>query len=392
MPLFLWSLLAGAAASIPVALHLLHRRKPKPVPFSSLRFLHEAIAKTRRSRHLTNVFTLLMRVLIMVLLVFAFKQDKVRFSWIPEGKRTVVIVLDASASMRYQDGEDTCFARASEWALNLIRSLDEEDQVAVLMPGLPEPRLIFPPISDHETVNRAIQQAQPGYGAADLVELLNDMIGRLSEEDGTAALEFHVFSDFQKAGWNDAEAEGLNEQLTDQEILLFLNHVQPTVTANAGLSKAFFYPPAILGDGDFQAKAHVRSSADYSGGNTLRLIVQSNEQKKKPFRLLPDQTVTEIIGGVAEGEAQYVLGQLELDDDAFPVDNVFRFCLPRLPGIPVLLVDGSGRNNAGFRDTPFLKHAIQPKGKARTLFLPRTVDWTTFKAGPLDDSRVLFLC
>lgn len=392
MPLFLWSLLAGAAASIPIALHLLHRRKPKPVPFSSLRFLYEAVAKTRRSRHLTNVFTLLMRVLIMILLVFAFKQDKVRFAWIPEGKRTVVIILDASASMRYQDGETTCFSKASEWALNLVRSLDEEDRVAVLMPGLSEPRLIFPPISDHETVSRALQHAEPGYGASNLVEQLNDLVARLEEEYGTSALEFHVFSDFQKAGWNEEEAEGLNEQLTKREILLFLNHVQPIVTANAGLAKAFFYPPAILGDGDFQAKAHVRSSAEYSGGNTLRLFVQDKEQNQKPFRLLPDQTVTEIVGGVAEGEAKYVLGQLELDDDALMADNVFRFCLPRLPGIPVLLVDGSGQNNVGFRETPFLRHAIQPKGKARTLFLPKTVDWDTFKAGGEDESHVLFVC
>ena len=45
-----WFMLASAVAAVPLALHLLHRRRPQPVPFSTIRFLREAIASTRRSR------------------------------------------------------------------------------------------------------------------------------------------------------------------------------------------------------------------------------------------------------------------------------------------------------------------------------------------------------
>ena len=393
MPFLLWSLLAGAAAVIPVALHLLHRRKPKPVAFSSLRFLHEAIAKTRRSRHLTNFLTLLMRMLIMLLLVLAFARPSVRFAtWLAVGSRTVVIVVDASPSMLYREGEDSCFDRATEWALNLVRSLDRKDKVALVLPGLTEPRVIFPAVSDHEAVTRALEKAETGYRTVSLVETLNDLLARLPTGTAGIGLEIHVISDFQETGWNATEAEGLGSQLAQREILLFLNHVPPSMTANAGISKVAFYPPAILGDGQFQTKAYVRTSIDYSGGNTLRLMVKGQEQSRKVFKLLPDQTVSEVLAGTAAGDDQYVVGQLELDPDGFVTDNTFRFCLPRLPGIPVLLVDGSAQNNVGARETPFLRHAIQPRGKARTLFLPKTIDWQTFLAADMREYRMVFVC
>ena len=51
-PYFLFALLS---VGLPVMLHLLNRRDPKPVPFSTLRFLQTALAKTRKSRRLTQI-------------------------------------------------------------------------------------------------------------------------------------------------------------------------------------------------------------------------------------------------------------------------------------------------------------------------------------------------
>jgi hypothetical protein len=110
------------------------------------------------------------------------------------------------------------------------------------------------------------------------------------------------------------------------------------------------------------------------------------------FDLLPDQTVRQGIAGHATGSDTVVMGELELEPDGFAEDNVYRFCLPRLPGIPVLLVDGGARGSEGKRDTFFLRHAIQPRGKATTLFLPEDRDWTGFLGGDLEPYRVVFVC
>ena len=95
-PLFL---VAAAAAAAPIVLHLLHRRNPKPFPFSTLRFLQAAVAKTRRSHHVTQFLILLLRVLIILLLALAFARPRLPAGgFLPEGPRTLVLVVDSSAS------------------------------------------------------------------------------------------------------------------------------------------------------------------------------------------------------------------------------------------------------------------------------------------------------
>ena len=110
------------------------------------------------------------------------------------------------------------------------------------------------------------------------------------------------------------------------------------------------------------------------------------------FSLRPAQAVSESLGAGASGDAKSVTGFLELGTDALAEDNVFRFSLPRLPGIPILLVDGSARGEQGTRDTFFLRYSIQPRGKAKTIFLPRIVDWPTFGSRDPREFRVIFIC
>jgi hypothetical protein len=396
MPFFLanWYLLFGLAAAVPVALHLLHKRKPQPVPFSTLRFLQDAISKTRRSRHLTNFLTLLMRVLLMLLLAAAFAQPQVRFaSFIPQGPRTVVIILDGSASMRFRDGEETCFERAKGWIEKLVGSLSEADRVALLAPGVPEPRVAFPPVSDHKSVLRALRELGPGYGKANLAETLSDLVGRLDEiGKRSVGTEVHIFSDFQASGWGEKEVAAVAAQMAERRLVLFLNHVKPAVAANAGIAKAAFYPPAVLGDGEFEARATVLASNEYRGANSLKLSVQSGEQNRITFDLVPGQVLRQGIAGRATGSDTVVMGELALEPDGFSEDNVYRFCLPRLPGIPVLLVDGGARGTEGKRDTFFLRHAIQPRGKSTTLFLPTDQDWAGFLGGDIEPYRAVFIC
>lgn len=388
-----WFMLASAVAAVPLALHLLHRRRPQPVPFGTIRFLREAIASTRRSRNLTNLLTLLMRVLIVLLLAMAFAQPIVRFTtFMPEGKRTLVIVLDGSASMQTRDGERSCFEHGRDWALKLLGSLNQGDRVAVFCPGTAQPRVVFPPNSDHEAIARTLGELQAGAGAANLAEALSDALNRLGDTAKGAGVEIHVFSDFQRSGWRPAEVEALAPALSGRGMLLFLNHLTPAVAANVGIAAAEFIPPAILGEGQFQTRVTVRASADFSGPNTLRLLVGDQEQARHSFRLTPGQELRLELAGQAQGGDSHVAGQLELEADGFPLDDVFRFSLPRLPGIPVLLVDGSARGDEGRRDTFFLERAIQPRGKDTSIFLPRVVDWPTFVSSPLAAYRVVYIC
>ena len=139
MPFFLGSgfLVAAAAVIVPIALHLLQRRRPRPVMFGTLRFLRDAIAQSRRAHRITQGLTLLMRILIILLLAAAFARPLLRRSGlIPAGRRTVVMIVDCSASMQTLEGGRNYFDHARSWAVALTDSLQDGDRAAVVAAGL----------------------------------------------------------------------------------------------------------------------------------------------------------------------------------------------------------------------------------------------------------------
>ena len=397
MPVFLapWFLVGALAAGIPIALHFLHRRRPSPVAYSTLRFLSEAIARTHRSRRLTHVLTLLFRVLILLLLALAFSRPTVRdVAWLPKGKRNVILVLDGSASMTYREGDESCFERALEWARRNVEQLESGDRVAVLVPGTANEKLIFPPISDHARVARELEKAEPGDGSTDLANALSRAARYLQEEDVAGLVEFHVFSDFQRSAWEAAKLEDVSAEGSEGSRVVFLNRVSPRQPVNAGLEKAVFHPPALVGEARLEIEADVRLSPDYRDAAVLSLhAADGRELARESVTAVAGRTGRQLIQAqVAGGESGYFCGELVLNKDALARDNVYRFCLSAVPKIPVLLVDGSAEGDRAGRETLFLKHAIQPRGQVSSVFDTRVAGWDMFRRLTLTQFQVVFVC
>ena len=64
-PLFLMGI---ATAAIPVIIHLIHRRKARQTPFSTLRFLRMSHHRTAHRRRLHELLLLAMRCIILIAL------------------------------------------------------------------------------------------------------------------------------------------------------------------------------------------------------------------------------------------------------------------------------------------------------------------------------------
>jgi len=73
-----WILALGAlAAGIPVAMHLMARRRPKPTPFPTIRWLSETMAAHRSRHRLKHLILLILRVVAVLWLALAFAQPSV---------------------------------------------------------------------------------------------------------------------------------------------------------------------------------------------------------------------------------------------------------------------------------------------------------------------------
>ncbi|MFA6929324.1 MAG: BatA domain-containing protein [Lentisphaeria bacterium] len=380
---FLWFSLA---ALVPVALHLLHRKKPRPVFFAAFRFLKMALEQSRRSRRLTQCTALLLRVLILLALAAAFAQPLLRFArFLPEGRRLLVIVVDASASMQALEGGVSRFELARVWALDLLQGLRKDDLVAVLAPGSPQERLIFPPVSAHREVIQALSELQCGWGKAGLLELVRDCLNR--EEGGLRGVELHLFSDFQQSDFNLSLLGELAKELEKRRGVLFCNRIAKGKPGSCGFSEVQFFPPAIIASGAYQARATISASENFSGSNVLRLLQDGRELGQAVVDLLPGGSEKAVLRGSPTHSEGEVSGYLELEPDSFLPDNRFYFSLPRLAGIPALLVSGDGN-----RDTFFLEKAISPGGHASTLVMPQKMDWVTFAGLDIAEYSFLFLC
>src|ERR1041384_2938324 len=108
-----WMLPGLAAASIPIIIHLLNRRKFRETPWAAMQFLLAAIRKNYRRVRLEQWILLAVRTAIVILVALGMAKPFLEsLGAIPvlAGQRTHrVLVLDGSMSMAYAPAQVTRF-------------------------------------------------------------------------------------------------------------------------------------------------------------------------------------------------------------------------------------------------------------------------------------------
>lgn len=103
-PALLWFL---AAASVPIAIHLINRRRHKTVRWAAMQFLLKAARQSRGKKKLRNILILACRALAIAALALAAARPIVSglLGWGGGSIDTVVLLLDRSASMETKPGD-----------------------------------------------------------------------------------------------------------------------------------------------------------------------------------------------------------------------------------------------------------------------------------------------
>ena len=127
-------LLGLVAAALPLAIHLLHRGRAQPHPFSDFVFLRQLQQNRMRRLQLRQWLVLLLRTLIIVLIVCAFARPTYQAGggW-GSGDRPVAVhaLLDLSYSTRYQRPSGSLFDQLQRQLGDLLAVLPPRDQVTV---------------------------------------------------------------------------------------------------------------------------------------------------------------------------------------------------------------------------------------------------------------------
>ncbi|MFA6045037.1 MAG: BatA domain-containing protein [Phycisphaerales bacterium] len=202
--------IAGLACiALPILIHILMRRRRRPVTFGAMKFLIEAYRRQRRRVNLEQILLLASRCLLVALLALALGRPLfgAKSGLLGTPARTVYLVIDNSLSSATGDAME----RLRTQAMNLLGTLDgaRGDRAALISAAGPADALIAPPTSDLAAVGELIRSLSPTDSKADwpgAAARIRDDLKRTLEQEPGAAPTVALFSDF-RAGSADVSAE-----------------------------------------------------------------------------------------------------------------------------------------------------------------------------------------
>ena len=193
-PFLLWFL---AAASVPVIIHLLNKRRHKTVQWAAMQFLLKATRESRGKKKIRHILILTCRALGIAALAFAAARPVVSglLGWGAGSIDTVVLILDRSTSMELRSGDGQSTKR--ELVLKKVRDV---------MANLGNPRLVLIDSASGKAQEIPSPDVLPDISStaatdssADFPFLMNAATEYLSTATGRS--EIWLASDLQESNW-----------------------------------------------------------------------------------------------------------------------------------------------------------------------------------------------
>jgi hypothetical protein len=347
-------LLAGALAGVlPIIVHLIHRERPKVVPFTVLSLVRLSAQTTARSKKLRHLLLLLLRILLIVLFAMILARPFSRhasFAITSDSPTQAVIVLDDSFLMGFRDEQGTShLQRAQTLASGLIRNLPPGG-VLGLLPASQEP-LDF--TVDLSSVLRALELAQPSGQIVSCplaIQRAYEMFGRSTG----STKDIYVFSNLSAGAWKQVP---VNIPEDAEETRLAVIDVGPERPENLVLTQAEPSSFAVDANTPIRIDCAVHNSGP-ERNSTIDLLVNGQKRASRALSVAPGQTTHASLPcefhepGMAQGVLRIV------DEDALPLDNERYFSVRVFEPLNVTVV----RHDKEGQDAFFIAHALSPAG------------------------------
>ena len=201
--------------AVPILLHLFARARPPVYPFSSVEFIRRIVRHTLRIKRPQDWLLLILRTILYAALIAVFLQPLLflhrRFA-VSHGRKNVVLLVDATASMGYMEGAQTRFALARTEASSILSALHPDDTANIVwIRARPEP--VFPEMGrNHAYLQDGLRRGRITEEAGDIPGALQAAAELLQGQDGRR--EIVVVSDFQKSAWSSVASRLHRESIS----------------------------------------------------------------------------------------------------------------------------------------------------------------------------------
>lgn len=350
-----WMLVGLAAVGLPVLVHFLTRPRPRTIRFPTYHLLVQAGGGRQSMHRLRTWIVLALRTLAIAALALAFARPYLKTPSAdvePGEPRRIVLVVDASMSMRAVEGGVPLFTKARAQAADLLRSLEKGSSAGVIYMGATA-RPALPALSRnlsmlHESLAHAEPTLEKGDPPAALAEA-KKMLG------GSGSV--YVFSDFQRTNWGPVSF-GSYEGLT-----FFLRPVTERAADNVGIVAVEKSPGEPIEGETIELTCTVFNATAEKRLETVRLDMEGVTQNA-------DVEIRPYSSGAATFSfslptAGYVPGRLSLARDDLNDDNVHYFKVDVRRALEVLLISDAEPDDSSCAAF-FVELALSPSEYAGT--------------------------
>ena len=387
-PAFLFGL---AAASLPILIHLLNRRRLKRIRFPALRFILLSQKRISRSYRLRHWLLLALRTLAVVFLALLlanpiFQSGAGLFAG--SGPVALVLLLDNSLSMTWS-GDGNGFKRAKEAARLLISGLNDGDRAA-LVPTNISGKEAFRLKGQKEILLKELDGIDIADGTANLTAALAKAYELLNQPAGQKEIRF--ITDMGLTGWDQFSLAGLKQ--VDPSIPLKLIHVgRKQQPLNGSIKEIRLGGLGVGVNLPLQIEATVANFGDTEIKDLLVQLSIDGQNKEQKLANVPAKGATAVSFQTRIGQPGAHVGQVTLKKDGLAGNAVASFTLDAQDKLKVLVVDGDPQTALVQSDTFFLIRALNPAGERdSSLFLPTVILADALHAANLEAYQVVILC
>ena len=312
-----WFLALGAAALVPLLIHLLRRRIGLQVEFPAARYLARAERDHSRTLRMRNLLLMLLRVVAVVLLALAASRPAARVGGAGHAPTALAIVLDNSMSSAVVENGAPLIDELKSMARAVISQASPDDRLYLVTADAAVRG------GSSASVLEELERVRPYAGAGKLKEAVARAAAAV-EASGMDSKQIAVLTDGQRSAWTDAAR--INGDLP---VLVWTpSNAAPS---NRAVVMAEARPVRWTPRGAIGARAVGTDSTTY------RMVLGS--------RTLARGTIVngeEAVVSAAPVERGWTAGVVELEPDELPLDNVRHFALWIGPAPSVRVMPGAG--------------------------------------------------
>ena len=331
-PLFLYGI---GAIAIPILIHLFNFRRYKTTYFSNVKLLQEILQKTKRESQLQHLIVLLLRVLGIVALAFAFAQPYLpNLKFATQSGTIISVFVDNSFSMEAQTQQTSLLNEAVDAAKKVAGAFSYNDEFVLITNDFSAQEAQI--LNKDEFLLRLddIEITPNSKNLGQIIHFNQNIINKSQKAQKLA----YFISDFQK---NQFDFTPLQHDTT---LLSFLLPVENKGMNNISMDSCWFDMPVFQVGYNVGVTVRIKNN---SPEEVVKLPVKlyiNNEQRALGAVDIKPKSYTDYTLNYTIQHSGIQAGMLEIYDTPITFDDRFYFLYEVAPSASIITIQDKIKN------------------------------------------------